>query len=447
MEYHRRSHPQPAAVNGRLRRERSERCPPMELKKMSCSQCGAALEILPGIERVKCKACGTVYAITGTVPAPHSARAGSADLTGDNPVEVHLVRLPVNTISLGMHATGRGVRIFDRDRAEKTADWEKLDAAIGKKLAFLACAAWAAGEEYTVDIGDFAFNETHLYYTGDGLLESGGVPQADRAGLLKEPDKAYHHPNPYNNPGALAKPRYAGAYNTCYDREENARRNQDTLSRMNALIRKYHIAFTDEVRYSSVYREKYQKTGLFGRKTDKARCWVVKYTSRRMTIPFSRQLAGQTLTHEDMEKIDRMGMHPCIAEMAGAICSELRRSAREQLEQRKLKTFRYNVLYDMLNLPSAEASRPPREIRYTNRSGAFILYSHYGMGEIKNTKLQFYLAANLKKEINKNLAATDDPGWHIVNWVVSEDTGPYEPYVEVELMPAARTVGVYQSWV
>ena len=403
------------------------------------------MDILPGIDRIKCKACGSTFLITGRTTAS-SGRAG-AGVMRDNPVEVNLVKLPVNTICMNVKYGSRAVTIFDRDSHFSTADpWEKTDAAIGKKLRFLACIVYTTGEEYTLDIGDFAFNQVHLYYTGNGLLENSDVMRADSAGLLTEPRKTYLH-DAYNNPGALAKPKYVTSYNTRYDSKNADQGNQYVISKMNALIRKYHIEFTDEPRYSSVYTEKYEEKGWFGRKTEKLRYWVLKYTNRRMYIKFGRELAMQYLSGEDTDKIDRMGRNKCIAEMANTICFELRQSASKQLENRELKGFSYNVLYDMLNLPSAEGYHYNKKPRFTNRSGAFILYSHYGMTDIKNTKLQMYLAANLKKEINKNLAATNDLSWSIADWVISEDTGPYEPYVEVKLMPEVKTVGVYNSWV
>lgn len=411
---------------------------------MNCEQCGAALDIIPGINRIKCKACGMTYVVTEIIKQSSSSNIGNVDLSKDNPIEVSLVQLPQNTISLYRQATEGLVTIFDPEwHADKRTSWEGFDTSLQEKLHFLAFFSYATGEEYMLDIGDYRINSIYLYYNADGPLEYKNIPEADREGLLVEPKKAYRQTD-YYNPGALVK-----NYPIIYDKEKNAKQNQYDCGCMNALIRKHHIEFSDETKYAIAHQEKYFKTNLFGKRTEMRRFWVLKYTKRRLYIKFSQELARQYLTNDDMANIDKIGQNRCIADMAAIICKALRKSAKEQLEKRYQETLSYTVLYDMLNIPKVEGYVNHDKIRYVGKAGSYIPYSHYGMGEIRKTNIQYCLAANIKNEINKNLEATGDPGWNITNWVISKDNGPYsyDPYVEINMTPVLKTVGKYNSWI
>lgn len=423
----------------------------MELKTMNCKQCGSALEILPGINRIKCKACGTMFAITGTIPS-RSGRSTAFDIS-DNPVEVKLIQLPENTISYGMNYTGRVVPLFDsdleRENKLRTADWEKVDKDLSQKLRVLSFFSYATGEEYTLDVGDFAINEICLYYNAEGPLDSADIPDADSKGLMVEPRKAYRHSNPYASSGSLVKPKYVDSFNTKYDMEGQEHKNQQYISGMNALIRKHHIEYSDEIRYSAPYQEYYYKKGLFGKSTKMIRFWVMKYTNRRLQIQFTRKLAQQYLTDEDRATIDKIGQNPCVPDMAGIICNLLRAEAQEQLEKREQKECNYTVLQDMLNIPPTKEWPDQRNInvgRYISLSGSFIPYSHYGMGKIERPTHLAFLAANLKKEINRIQETNGDVGWNITHISASEDNTPYEPRCEVKMLPKIKTVAVYNSW-
>lgn len=422
----------------------------MELKTMNCKQCGSVLEILPGIDRVKCKACGTMFAITGTIPS-RSERSITFDLS-DNPIEVKLVQLPANTITFGMNYTGRVVPLFDsdlqRENRLRTADWEKLDQNLSHRLRSLAFFSYATGEEYMLDVGDFAINDTCLYYNAEGPLDPMDIANADNKGMMVEPKKAYHHNNHYYSSGSLIKPQYVNSFNTIYTIEGQERRNQQYISGMNALIRKHHIEYTDEIRYSAPYREGYSKKSLFGKMTQMYRFWVMKYTNRRMYIRFTQKLAQQYLTDEDKATIDKIGQNPCVQDMAGIICSTLRTEAKKQLEKRKQEECYYNVLQDMINVPPTPGLPDLHNVgRYMSRSGSFILYSHYGMGKIERPTHLAFLAANLKKEINTIQEANGDIGWSITYVSASEDNTPYEPRCEVKMVPKIKTVSIYNSWV
>ncbi len=81
----------------------------MVLKKMKCESCGAAMDVPPNVSRVTCACCGTAYRVQNGAGA---ARPGRQTVSGDAPVGVRLVPLPVREVSLGKIYAPKNLFLF-----------------------------------------------------------------------------------------------------------------------------------------------------------------------------------------------------------------------------------------------------------------------------------------------------------------------------------------------
>ena len=125
------------------------------------------MEVKPGIDRVRCPACGMTYLIE----RDRASHPGiPADASGDNPVDVMLVPFPHNTISLGKN-TLKNIPVLkdlsmDQHLLPRDSSWTGLSKDLDVHLAFLARLVYATGETYTLDIGNFALDPVMMYYQG-----------------------------------------------------------------------------------------------------------------------------------------------------------------------------------------------------------------------------------------------------------------------------------------
>ena len=75
----------------------------MSIRKYQCECCGVALMVMPGMRRITCPHCGTVYQVEPD--GPNEPAQGGAP--GDNPVDVRLVPMGGGPICAGVREPGR----------------------------------------------------------------------------------------------------------------------------------------------------------------------------------------------------------------------------------------------------------------------------------------------------------------------------------------------------
>lgn len=155
----------------------------MELTKLQCTSCGGALEIKPGIDRVKCQFCGMNYLIERKET---EKSAGGSKADGDNPIDVNFVLIPTNTISfdteletfhvprkirlkkdidfsyLRDHLKGDGI-LADPDYINQRDSTLNL---VSARLYLFACISYATKETFDIEIGKVSLEPVYLYYTG-----------------------------------------------------------------------------------------------------------------------------------------------------------------------------------------------------------------------------------------------------------------------------------------
>ncbi|MBQ9290644.1 MAG: hypothetical protein IJ210_11080 [Clostridia bacterium] len=413
----------------------------MQLLKIQCQSCASPMEVKPGIDRVRCPACGMTYLIE----RDRASHPGiPADASGDNPVDVMLVPFPHNTISLGKN-TLKNIPVLkdlsmDQHLLPRDSSWTGLSKDLDVHLAFLARLVYATGETYTLDIGNFALDPVMMYYQGSDRHITGALSE-EQIRCLVEPRKMTKDTLRYSR-GYLHHHRYG--YRV-YDQNVNAKKNQAVKAELDAVIRKYHLQVADTEKFTLPEVEKYYRKTLFGHK-EAQRYWVRRYTDRRLFLTLDPHLARTFLSGDAVSRMDRMGALACIQDMAAIIYREFRKE-----NQPGLNTQGY------MNLELEPSQIVIKNIRYdvrqTDHSNhwhaddwVYITFSHYGMQPLANQEQADMLAAHLIRGLKDLIRANHDMEWTLTEWY--NYTGYSHPYgLDMKFMPSVKPVGIYNSWV
>ncbi len=414
----------------------------MQLLKIQCTSCGSPMEVSPGINRVRCPSCGMTYLID-----KGNSRKDPGfveDASGDNPVEVLLVPLSNNTLPMHTYDYKGAANTGSTDNPclyPEAGNWDFLEKALLRQLDFVACLAYVSDEAYTIDMGSFAINRVWMYYNPVSVPPYLTSLTPGQTQELVEPPKAYSH---YGNWTSRLKKK--GARTPYYDAAKNAESNAASLKSLERLIRKYHIEYVDEVRYTPLESEHYYKKRLFGGYRDIYRYWTTRYTSRRMYARFSPEDARPFLSDQMLSDIQRMKNVRCIEDIAAIIYREFSKEGGLDLNT-----------HGYMNLEIKDSQIVVKNIRYIDLPGdrgrhwkgdewVYITYSHYGMQSLNRQEHVNILASLLIRRLNELTAANNDTDWNLTHWYTTSGSDS-KVGLDLQFMPSVKAVGVYKSWV
>lgn len=413
----------------------------MQLLKLQCRSCGSPMEAKPGINRVRCPACGMTYLIERD--SSRSPSGAVSDASGDHPVDVLLIPLS-NTLPMHSwdydsynHLSGEST---DMDYYAQNQSWDFLEKALRSQLTFVACLSYVTEETYTIDLGSFAVNQVLLYYEPLSVPPYLTSLSEDQVRKLVEPSKTYTH---FQGISRLVR---KGASYASYDAGQNARNNEIYLGRLEPLIRKYQLEFVDSEKYTKLEPERYRYKPLLGKVREKYRYWTTRYTSRRMYARIDPALARTFVPEDVIRNIERMRSVDCIEDMAAVIYREF--SKEGDLD---LHTFGYMALEiesSQIVIKNIRYIQSPtdRSRKWKGDQWVYITFSNYGMRPLDRQDLVHILASLLVRRLHELTRANHDTDWNLTYWYPSSGQDS-KVGLSMQFMPAVKAVGVYKSWV
>lgn len=420
----------------------------MKLIKLQCSSCGGPLEIKPGIDRVRCPYCGMNYYLERKGTSGYANPGANA--TGDHPVDIVLVPLPENLISLSKSTDLSSAETCVLESqgtffsVDKINGFKGLDEELTKLARIIAPVQYLTKKTYTIDVGNQVLNPVLMYF--DNNRAAGEAVLAEEISHLVTANNIYHD-NVKPAAITLTKPPRGRIW---YSKKENDKANRDKSAALKTLMTKWHMTYADEVRYSKPFVRSERKKTLFGWK-DATRTFTKQYTIRRLSFEMGDELAKAFLSDQDISNINRIGQNECIGEMAEIIYREFSKDAKRQLELRQYGEITVEVQTKQIiikNLRNKTIQYGTDGKQTYSWAPIYIQYSNYGMSDINRLDVECFLTAHLINHINHMIESNGDTRWNLRYCYTSDRMSPNnDSGVHLEFSPALKTEGVYQNWI
>lgn len=419
----------------------------MNLVKLQCATCGAALDVKPWMNIIKCEYCGMSYAVE---KEKTEKKVNTTNNTNDdNPANIKITPIDVDAVDFKYinapynweEIISNNVTEFEKSlysnnncynaniRTEnccyyyypsslKKEDEEMVLLANTTKLELriklFAALSYLNNESYNLNIGSYMLNirQCRREYPK-------GVDNPSNVVSDEDLDK-YVEPNSYPKSESLNpfdQKNISVKYNK-KDREKDSKYREE-LS-MN-LIKKFHLNYSDEEKYTFSRNRLITKHSKISSKPYSIyEGWVTRFTERKLSLQINSTNAKEYLSDKDIELLDKIGKKPFLSEIYDSINKKLHTNLEQQLNNRKYKIL-YLSIFDS----------------YINNCDERINFKTYGMEDIKDDTIKVFLMANILNNTMKEFNDKFKIGYSLID-VNSLSVG---------LAPTIKTEAEYDKWV
>ena len=441
----------------------------MSIRKYQCECCGVALMVMPGMRRITCPHCGTVYEVQG--------ENASAPVQGgpsrDNPVDVRLVPMGGGPIFLGPlcgsafsanrvppeRVRGRGVTpdFTGEQRAEAEEN-------LARKMTFFAALSLLEGREiplYGRAIPDITLR--FLPHADAKRLEELRKPgigfNAEEIRRLEEPKAVYWHRQVRLGGGTLdslnGQNLVKSDENITYDRAQNARDGKARRAFVQKLLAPYGFETAEQKRLTDPDAELYYREGFLVN-SDKlhSRIWTTEYTVMTFRTTMTPQRARTLLGPEKLDMLQKLGQHAVLDQLAADMAKMLNMGYEYLLRIRESKPVWLIVEKGGIGLGKVIEKSTCTWPDYYARGTALEMshgrasdwrFREFGMGNLPDVQAQVLLAAQVMSRLLPLTREGGLPRWNLTGMGVEK--GMDDPLTAVQLYPAARAEAVYKSWI
>lgn len=420
----------------------------MNLVKLQCNTCGAALDVKPWMSIIKCEYCGMSYAVEKDTTEKDVKTNNTND---DNPANIKISPIDVDIVDFKyINAPYNWENIISNevldfvktlysnlDCNDKNANSRNKNCAyyyyppllnkedegmiieantikLQHRIKLFAALSYLNNESYDLNIGSYILN---IRPCRREFLK--GFENPTPTVLEADLDK-YVEPNVYpksESLNPLDQKNIVVQYNK-KDREKDSKYREELSLK---LIKKFNLKYRDEEKYTFSRNRLIHKHALISSKPYSIyEGWITRFTERNLSLQINSQNAKDYLNDTDLNLLDKIGNKKCLTEICDIINRNLHTNLEQQLNNRKYKIV-YLSIFDS----------------YVSIGDERINFKTFGMEDINDDTIKVFLMANILKNTIKEFDNKFKIGYSLID----------AKSLTVGLAPTIKTEAEYDKWV